>query len=147
MSSGPMMRQSALALVMATEPEQKLPQAVPSVRPQAGQESVFCGLLLGSQTLVWARDNRMSCHAGTSGGPLETMESWEEDTHCWHGIDWAYHCGCAERNSQCHNVLSTSLQPLLCPLQHVTWNVPKDREEATSLRSLICDLEDPCAAG
>ena len=39
-----------------------------------------CGLPLGTQLLVWARRTVWARHASTSGDPLETMESWEEDT-------------------------------------------------------------------
>ena len=48
MSRGPMMRQSDLALVMATVALRMLPPAAPFVHPPIAVERTSCGLLLGN---------------------------------------------------------------------------------------------------
>ena len=129
------------------------------------------------------KDNRMSCHAGTSGEPSgDNGVLGRRDPIA--GTEQIGHIIAIVQNGQVRLGISTEITAFSQPVYNRSnvldsmrvgaWNIPKNREEATSLRSfmedelakiptcsiecdqlgvpypnhcLICDLGDPCAAG
>ena len=129
------------------------------------------------------KDNRMSCHAGTSGDPSgDNGVLGRRDPIA--GTEQIGHIIAIVQNGQVRLGISTEITAFSQPVYNRSnvldsmrvgaWNIPKNSEEATSLRSLmgdelakiptcsiecdqlgvpypnhclICDLGDPCAAG
>ena len=92
------------------------------------------------------KDNRMSCHAGTSGDPSGDNGVLGR-RYPIAGTEQIGHIIAIVQNGQVGLGISTELTTFCQPVYNRSnvlysmrvgaWNIPKDREEATSLRSLM----------
>ena len=149
MSSGPMIRQSALALVIATVARAYASSSWTICSSSGRARKYFLRPPVRNPTLVWARmHDCMGCHAGTGGDPSgdNGVLGFRDPVT---GTEQIGHVVSIVQDSQARLGISMELtafsQPfynrtnVLDSMRVSTWDIPKNREEATSLRSLMGD--------
>ena len=80
MSSGPMIRQSALALVIATVARAYASSSWTICSSSGRARKYFLRIWVRNPTLVWARMTVWAVMPAQVVTPLETMESWDSET-------------------------------------------------------------------
>ena len=95
MSSGPMIRQSALALVIATVAQAYASSSWTICSSSGRARKYFLRPPVRKPTLVWARMTVWAVMPAQVVTPLETMESWDSETKLLDGTDWSYRYDCA----------------------------------------------------